>query len=183
MHGGTSGLGTTAIQLAKAFGAFVVVTAGSEEKCRAAERLGADASVNYRTGNFVEAVREATGGAGANVILDMVGGDYLQKNADAAADDGRIVQVSTLAGPSASLDLRKIMSKRLILTGSTLRNRPNAFKAELARAVEEVVWPLIAENRYKPIIDRLYPLEEASEAHRRMEGSQHIGKIILTIAD
>jgi putative PIG3 family NAD(P)H quinone oxidoreductase len=183
VHGGTSGIGTTAIQLAKAFGAFVVATAGSDEKCRAAERLGADAAVNYKTGDFVEAVRDATGGAGADVILDMVGGDYLGRNIEAAAEEGRIVQISTMASATSSLDLRKIMAKRLTLTGSTLRSRALSYKAELARAVEEVVWPVIAENRYRPIIDRLYPMEEVEEAHRRMESSEHIGKIILTMTD
>ena len=140
----SSGIGTTAIQLAKAFGAFVVATAGSDEKCRAAERLGADVAVNYRSADFVQAVKEATSGAGADVILDMVGGDYLARNIEAVAEEGRIVQISTLASASSSVDLRKVMGKRLTLTGSTLRNRPAAFKAELARTLEEVVWPVIA---------------------------------------
>ena len=183
VHGGTSGIGTTAIQLAKAFGAFVVTTAGSDQKCRAARQLGADVAVNYRTGDFVAAVRETTGGHGADVIVDMVGGDYVPRNIEAAAEDGRIVQISTWAGSVTSVDLRKIMGKRLTLTGSTLRNRPTAFKVELARALEEVVWPIIAQGRYKPVIDRLFPLEEAAEAHQRMEAGDHIGKIILTNSD
>jgi putative PIG3 family NAD(P)H quinone oxidoreductase len=183
VHGGTSGIGTTAIQLAKAFGAFVVTTAGSDEKCRAARRLGADVAINYRTTDFVEAVREATRGHGADVILDMVGGDYLDRNTTAAAEEGRIVQISTLAGPKTTVDLRKIMQKRLILTGSTLRPRPVEFKAELARSIEEAVWPVIAQGRYKPVIDRLYPLDEVVEAHRRIDGGEHIGKIILTMTD
>ena len=183
VHGGTSGIGTTAIQLAKAFGAFVVTTAGSDQKCRAARQLGADVAVNYRTGDFVDAVREATGGHGADVIVDMVGGDYVSRNIEAAAEDGRIVQISTWAGSVTSIDLRKIMGKRLTLTGSTLRNRPTAFKVELARALEEVVWPIIAQGRYKPVIDKLFPLEEAAEAHQRMEAGDHIGKIILTNSD
>jgi NADPH2:quinone reductase len=183
VHGGTSGIGTTAIQLAKAFGAFVAATAGTNEKCRAVKRLGADIAINYRKTDFVEAVREATGERGADVILDMVGGDYLDRNTNAAAEEGRIVMISTLAGPKTSIDLRKIMQKRLVLTGSTLRPRPAAFKAELARSIEEAVWPVIAQGRYKPVIDKLVPLEEAVEAHRRMDGGEHIGKIILTVTD
>ncbi|HWT31974.1 MAG TPA: NAD(P)H-quinone oxidoreductase [Propylenella sp.] len=183
VHGGTSGIGTTAIQLAKGFGAFVAATAGSDDKCRAMQRLGADAAINYRAADFVEAVREATGGAGADVILDMVGGDYLQRNLDAAAEEGRIVQISTLAGAVTKIDFRRIMSKRLTLTGSTLRPRPVAFKAELARSIEEAVWPLIAQARYKPVIDKLFPLEDAAEAHRRIDAGEHIGKIILTNSD
>ena len=183
VHGGTSGIGTTAIQLAKAFGAFVVATAGSEEKCAATKRLGADVAVNYKTTDFVGAVRDATAGAGADVILDMVGGDYLDRNLTAAAEEARIVQISTLAGAQTKIDLRKVMSKRLTLTGSTLRNRPVAFKAELARSIEEAVWPIIARGRYKPVVDRLFPLEEAVEAHRRIDGGEHIGKIILTLDD
>jgi putative PIG3 family NAD(P)H quinone oxidoreductase len=183
VHGGTSGIGTTAIQIAKAFGAFVAATAGTDEKCRAAKRLGADAAINYKTTDFVEAVREATGGEGADVILDMVGGDYLDRNATAAAEEGRIVQISTLAGVKANIDLRKVMQKRLVLTGSTLRPRPVEFKAELARAIEETVWPIVAQGRYKPVIDRLYPLDEVAEAHRRIDGGEHIGKIILTMTE
>ncbi len=183
VHGGTSGIGTTAIQLAKAFGALVVATAGSDEKCRAAKRLGADVAVNYRTADFVEAVGEATGGAGADVVLDMVGGDYLERNLAAAAQDGRIVQIATQAGAHTKIDLRKIMAKRLTLTGSTLRNRSVAFKAELARSLEEAVWPVIAQARYKPLIDKIFALEDAAEAHRRIDGGEHIGKIILTVTD
>ena len=181
VHGGTSGIGTTAIQLAKAFGAFVVATAGSDEKCAAAKRLGADVAVNYKAANFVEAVNEATRGHGADVILDMVGGDYLGRNLDAVAEEGRIVQISTLAGPKTSIDLRRVMMKRVTLTGSTLRNRPVAFKAEIARALRESVWPIIKEGRYKPVIDRLFPLQQVVEAHRRIDGGEHIGKIILTM--
>ena len=183
VHGGTSGIGTTAVQLAKAFGAFVVATAGSDEKCVAAKRLGADVAVNYKAADFVEAVNEATRGQGADVILDMVGGDYLARNLDAVAEEGRIVQISTLAGPKTSIDLRRVMMKRATLTGSTLRNRPVAFKAEIARALRESVWPIIKEGRYKPVIDRLFPLEEVVEAHRRIDGGEHIGKIILTMTD
>ena len=183
VHGGTSGIGTTAIQLAKAFGAFVIVTAGSDEKCEAAKRLGADAAVNYRTTDFVEGVKQATRGQWANVILDMVGGDYLARNITAAAPDARIVQISTLAGPTTSIDLRQIMQKRLTLTGSTLRPRPVRFKAELARTLEETVWPIIGQGRYKPVIDKIFPLEEVVEAHRRIDAGEHVGKIILTMAE
>ena len=182
VHGGTSGIGTTAIQLGKAFGAFVAVTAGTDEKCHAAKRLGADVAINYKTTDFVEALIEASRGHGADVILDMVGGDYLARNLEAVAEEGRIVQISTLAGPKTSIDLRRIMMKRATLTGSTLRNRPIAFKAELARTLEETVWPIIARGRYKPVIDRIYPLDDVVEAHRRIDGGEHVGKIILTVA-
>jgi NADPH2:quinone reductase len=183
VHGGTSGIGTTAIQLAKAFGALVIATAGSDEKCRAAKRLGADAAVNYKTQDFVEAVRETTGGAGADVILDMVGGDYLERNIAAVAEEGRIVQIATQGGVSAKVNLLRIMQKRLTLTGSTLRNRPVAFKAELARALEEAVWPVIGQSRYKPLIDKIFALEDAADAHRRIESGEHVGKIILSVTD
>jgi NADPH2:quinone reductase len=183
VHGGSSGIGTTAIQLAKAFGALVVATAGSDEKCAAIKTLGADAAVNYKSADFVEATREATNGHGADVILDMVGGDYLMRNLDAVAEEGRIVQISTLAGPKTSIDLRRIMMKRATLTGSTLRTRPVAFKAELARAIEEAVWPIVKEGRYKPVIDSHFPFDRVVEAHRRIDGGDHIGKIILTVAD
>jgi len=182
VHGGTSGIGTTAIQLAKAIGAFVAITAGSDEKCRAGKQLGADSAINYKTDDFVSVVREVTRGHGADVILDMVGGDYLAKNIAAAAEDGRIVQISTLGGATTQIDLWQLLAKRLTLTGSTLRNRPVAFKAELARAIEETVWPLIAQGRYRPVIDRVFPLAEAAEAHRRIDGGEHIGKIILEVA-
>jgi len=183
VHGGTSGIGTTAIQLAKAFGALVAVTAGSEEKCDAARRLGADIAINYRTEEFSSVLHEATSGLGADVILDMVGGDYLDRNMRAAAEEGRIVQISTLGGAVTKADLRKLMAKRLTLTGSTLRTRPVAFKAELARSIEEAVWPVIAQSRYKPVIDRLFPLDAVVAAHRRIDSGEHVGKIILTVAD
>jgi NADPH2:quinone reductase len=183
IHGGSSGIGTTAIQLAKAFGAFVVATAGSDAKCDAIARLGADAVVNYKTTDFVEAVKKATRGRFADVILDMVGGDYLGRNMLAAAHEARIVQISHHGGSKTEIDLRQIMQKRLTLTGSTLRNRPIAFKAELARALEETVWPIIKQGRYKPVIDGIFPLEEAPDAHRRIESSEHIGKVILTMTE
>ena len=181
VHGGTSGIGTTAIQLAKAFGAIVIVTAGSEDKCRAAERLGADRAVNYKSEDFVEAVKDFTGGRGADVILDMVGGDYIERNYDAARTDGRIVQIAFLNGRFAEVDFSKLMVKRLTHTGSTLRARTIEFKAELARAVEETVWPEIAQGKYRPVMDKTFPLEDAVAAHERMESGRHIGKIVLTV--
>jgi putative PIG3 family NAD(P)H quinone oxidoreductase len=183
IHGGSSGIGTTAIQLAKAFGAFVIATAGSDRKCEAMTHLGADAVVNYKTDDFVEAVKKATRGQFANVIVDMVGGDYLGRNILAAAPEARIVQISTLAGPKSEIDLRQVMQKRLTLTGSTLRPRPLAFKAELARALEETVWPIIKQGRYKPVIDQIFPLDEVVEAHQRIDSGEHIGKIILTMTE
>jgi len=183
VHGGASGIGTTAIQLAKAFGAFVIATAGTDQKCEAIRRLGADAVVNYKNEDFVEAVKKATRGHFADVVLDMVGGEYLGRNIIAAADEGRIVQISTLAGAKTEIDLRQLMQKRLRLTGSTLRNRPVSFKAELARTLRETVWPVIEQGRYKPVVDRIYPLEEIVEAHQRIDSGGHIGKIILTMAE
>jgi len=180
LHGGTSGIGTTAIQLAKAFGARVVATAGSADKCSACRRLGADLAVNYAEADFVQAVAEVTGGRGADVILDMVGGDYLARNIEAAALEGRIVQIAFLRGAQIPVDLRRLMTKRLTLTGSTLRARPLAEKAAIARAVEARVWPLIAAGRFRPVMDGTSPLAEAAAAHARMESSRHIGKIVLT---
>ncbi len=181
VHGGTSGIGTTAIQLAKALGSFVATTAGSDEKCRAATRLGADLAINYKTQDFVAAVRERTGGHGADVILDMVGGDYLERNIATASDDARIVQISAFGGSETKIDLWKLLSRRITLTGSTLRARPVAFKAELARAIEQSVWPLIAQRQFRPVIDQTFDLSDAAEAHRRIDSGDHIGKIILTI--
>lgn len=181
VHGGTSGIGTTAILLAKAFGAKVVTTAGSAEKCEAARKLGADVAVNYKTEDFVEATKQATGGAGANLIVDIVGGDYVDRNYDAAADQGVIAQVSFTAGPKATANFARLMAKRLTHTGSTLRPRTVAEKAAIAQGIEAKVWPLVVAGRIKPVIDSTYPLAEASAAHARMESSQHIGKIVLTL--
>ncbi len=183
VHGGTSGIGTTAIQLAKAFGAHVAATAGSDAKCAAMRKLGADCAINYRSKDFVEAVKEATDGHGADVVLDMVGGDYLMRNLDAIAEEGRLVQISTLAGPKTRIDLRRIMMKRATLTGSTLRNRPIPFKSELAHAIHEAVWPVIKRGEYKPIIDNVFPLDQVVEAHQRIDSGEHIGKIILSMGD
>ena len=179
VHGGTSGIGVTAIQLAKALGAKVITTAGSDEKCGACRELGAERAVNYRSEDFVDAVAAETEGRGVDVILDMVGGDYVERNIRSLADDGRLVNIGYQEGSKVTLDLMRVMLKRLTLTGSTLRIRPNEVKAAIARAVEENVLPLLADGRVKVIVDRTYPLSEAAEAHRRMESSEHIGKIVL----
>jgi putative PIG3 family NAD(P)H quinone oxidoreductase len=181
VHGGTSGIGTTAIQLAKAFGARVIATAGSADKCRACLDIGADRAVNYRTEDFVAAAKEATAGKGVNVILDMVGGDYTDKNVGIAAEDGRIVQIATLGGAEAKVNLARLMIKRVTLTGSTLRPRSREVKAGFARALEEKVWPLLAAGEVKVVMDSTFPLAQAADAHRRLEASQHIGKVVLTV--
>jgi NADPH2:quinone reductase len=180
IHGGSSGIGTMAIQLAKAFGAKVIVTVGSKDKADACLKLGADRAVNYKAEDFVTETKNATDGAGANVILDMVGGDYIERNYDAAAVEGRVVQIAFLAGtPKASANFAKLMVKRLHHTGSTLRPRSNADKAAMVAAIEAKVMPLLREGRIKPLIDSTFPLEKAADAHRRMETSEHIGKIVL----
>ncbi len=181
VHGGSSGIGTTAIQLAKAFGALVVATAGSDEKVRECVALGADRAVNYRAEDFVAATLAATDGKGADVILDMVGGDYVARNYAAAAIDARIVQIAFLSGQRVEIDLRVLMAKRLFHTGSTLRPRSVKEKAAIAEALYEKVWPLLAQGRCRPVIDSLFPLAEAAEAHRRMQSSAQIGKIVLTL--
>ena len=182
IHGGTSGIGTTAIQLAKAFGAQVIATAGSGAKCQVCRDLGADVAVDYRSEDFVEKVKAATGGRGADVILDMVGGDYIERNITAAAEDGRIVQIAFLNGPIAKVNFTRLMIKRLTLTGSTLRPRTRAVKAGIARALEERVLPLLACGAVRVVMDQTFPLAEAAAAHRRMEGGTHIGKIVLHCA-
>jgi putative PIG3 family NAD(P)H quinone oxidoreductase len=181
IHGGSSGIGTMAIQLAKAFGSKVIVTVGGQDKVDACLKLGADRAVNYKTEDFVAEVKTATNGAGANVILDMVGGDYVDRNYDAAAIDGRIVQIATLGGPKVTVNIAKVMVKRLHHTGSTLRPRSNADKAAMVAAIEARVMPLMREGRVKPVMDSTFPLEKAADAHRRMETSQHIGKIVLVV--
>ncbi len=180
LHGGTSGIGTTAIMLAKAFGAKVIATAGSDEKARQCERLGADLGINYRTDDFVARTLAATNGRGADVILDMVGGEYVGRNYAAAAVDGRIVQIAFMQGQKATVDLRPIMQKRLIHTGSTLRPRSPAEKAVIADALSTRVWPLIEAGRCRPVIDSVFALTEAAKAHARLESPAHIGKIVLT---
>ena len=181
VHGGASGIGTTAIQLGAALGAHVIATVGSAEKAKVALALGAARAVNYRDEDFVEAVRVATGGAGANVILDMVGGDYIERNLSAAALDGRIVQIAFLKGSKVEIDLMRLMLRRLTLTGSTLRAQTQEAKARMARAVEERIWPLIAQGKFKPVIDSTFSLDRAADAHRRIDDPAHIGKIVLEV--
>jgi len=178
-HGGSSGIGTTAIQLAKAFGAHVIVTAGSEEKCGFCRELGADLALNYREADFVEAAKQATDGRGVDVVLDMVGGDYIPRNISCLAEDGRHVSIAFLRGSEASFDFMSVMRKRLTLTGSTLRNRSNAFKGAVADSVRRLVWPMVEEGRIAPVVDSTIVLAEAARAHARMEASRHIGKILL----
>ena len=180
-HGGSSGIGTTAIQLAAARGAKVLATAGSDEKCRACQRLGASSAINYRTEDFVEAVKRLTGGRGADLILDIVGGDYLDRNLRALALDGRLVQIGLIEGSEATLDLRRVLARRLTITGSTLRPRSVEEKAAIAAGLLREVWPLLESGRVKPIVYRTFPLAQASEAHRLMESSEHVGKIVLVL--
>jgi NADPH2:quinone reductase len=182
IHGGSSGIGTMGIQLAKALGSKVIVTVGSKEKADACLKLGADHAINYRSEDFVEAVKKFTVGNGANVILDMVGGDYIDRNYEAAAIDGRIVQIAFLSNaPKATANFIKLMVKRLTHTGSTLRPRSNADKAAMVAAIEARVMPLLRDGKVKPVIDSTFPLEKAADAHRRMETSEHIGKIVLAL--
>ena len=181
VHGGTSGIGTTAIQLAKALGARVIATAGSAEKCKACVDLGAERAINYKTEDFVAVCKEVTGGKGVNVTLDMVGGDYTERNIIAAADDGRIVQIATLGGAEVKINVARLMVKRVTLTGSTLRPRTRAIKAGFARAIETIVWPLVTSGAVKVVLDSTFPLAKAADAHARMESSNHVGKIILTV--
>ena len=178
VHGGSSGIGTTAIQLARAFGARVFATAGSEEKCRACEGLGAEAAFNYRDVDFVEKM-QALGGA--DLILDMVGGPYIQRNLKALADDGRLVQIAFLQGPKADLNLVQLMTRRLMVTGSTLRPQSDLAKARIADELRTHVWPLISAGKIEPVMDQEFALEDASAAHARMESSAHIGKIVLKV--
>ena len=181
VHGGSSGIGTTAIQLAKARGARVFTTAGSKEKCTACEELGADLAVNYREQDFVEVIGEATGGKGVDVILDMVGGDYVPRNVQLAALHGRIVIIASLRGRQADLNIGPIMLKCLIVTGSVLRPRGNEEKAAIAASLYEHAWPLIESGEVKPVIDTVFPFKDVARAHELMESSQHIGKIILDL--
>ena len=179
VHGGGGGIGTTAIQIATALGAKVITTVGSAAKQRDCEALGAVRAINYREEDFVEAVRETTGGHGADVILDMVGGDYIERNLRAAALEGRIVQIAFLKGSKVELDLMRLMMRRLTLTGSTLRAQTANAKARMAKAIEQRVWPLIAEGKVKAVIDSSFKLEDAVGAHRRIDDPEHIGKIVL----
>jgi len=181
IHGGSSGIGTTAIQLARAFGARVFATAGSVEKCAACERLGAERAINYRDADFVVAVKEATGGKGVDVVLDMVGGDYFPRNMDALAMDGRLVSIAVLNGVKATINILTMMQRRLTLTGSTLRTRPIAEKGAIAAALRQHVWPLLEAGKVAPLIHATFPLREAAEAHRVMESGAHVGKLVLVV--
>jgi len=181
VQGGTSGIGVTAIQLATALGHRVFATAGSDEKCRACLELGAEQAINYRTGDFVAAVKDATGGKGVDVILDMVGGSYVPREINCLADDGRLVFIALLGGSRAEVPLGQILLRRLTMTGSTLRPRPVAFKAAIARQLRARVWPLIEDGLIKPVIYRSYPMEQAADAHALMETSAHIGKVMLQV--
>jgi len=179
VHGGSSGIGTTAIQMARAFGARVWATAGDDAKCRACEGLGAERAINYRTEDFVQVLRDA---GGADVILDMVGGPYIQRNINALADEGRLVQIAFLQGPKADLNLGPVMMRRLTITGSTLRPQSDLAKARIAADLRAQVWPLVAAGRIAPVIDSEFALDDAAAAHARMESSAHIGKIVLRVA-
>jgi len=182
VQGGSSGIGTTAIQLAKALGHRVFATAGSKDKCRACEDLGAERAIDYKTEDFAAVVKELTNGRGVDVVLDMVGGDYVAREMSCLADDGRIVIIALLGGAKANVDLGQVLRRRLTITGSTLRPRPVAFKAQIARELRERVWPLLEAGRIKPVIFKTFPLEEAAAAHTLMESSAHVGKIMLNVA-
>ena len=181
VHGGSSGIGTTAIQLAVARGARVLVTAGSDAKGRACKELGAAVAINYRTADFVEAVRAATDNQGVDLVLDMVGGDYFPRNLSVLAREGRLVQIALLGGSTSSIDLRQVMLRRLTITGSTLRPRSVAQKSAIADALRREVWPLLEAGTVKPVIYQTFPLAQAAEAHRLLESSRHIGKLVLTV--
>jgi putative PIG3 family NAD(P)H quinone oxidoreductase len=181
VHGGSSGIGLTAIQLAKAFGAKAFTTAGSEEKVEFCKRMGADVAVNYKTRDFVAEIQAATGKHGVDVILDMVGGSYIEKNLKLLAVEGRLCFIAFLEGSKAEVDFMRVMMKRQTLTGSTLRARPDAQKTAIAAALREKVWPLIEAGKVKPVVYKVFPLSEAAEAHRLMESSRHIGKIMLEV--
>ena len=181
VQGGSSGIGAAAIQIATALGHRVFATAGSDEKCRACEDLGAVRAINYRTEDFVEVVKSITAGKGVDVILDMVAGDYVPREIDCLAEDGRLVFIATLGGNSAKLNFSKIMMRRLTITGSTLRPRPIAFKGEIAAQLQSRIWPLLEAGKIKSVIYKTFPLEQAAQAHALMESSTHVGKIMLTI--
>lgn len=182
VQGGSSGIGVTAIQLAAALGHRVFATAGSDDKCRACEALGAERAINYRSEDFAAVVKELTAGRGVDVILDMVGGDYLPREIACLADDGRIGLIALLGGSKAELDMAQVLRRRLTISGSTLRPRPVAFKAAIAANLKETVWPLLEAGKIKPVIHKVFPLEQASDAHALMETSTHVGKIMLQVA-
>jgi len=181
VHGGASGIGTTAIQMAAAFGATVFTTAGSAEKCAACERLGATRAINYHEEDFVDVIKALTDNAGVNVVLDMVGGSYTPRNLNLLAKEGRLVQIAILGGPKTEINWIPVMLRRLTLTGSTLRSRPIAVKAAIAKALQAKVWPLVDSGKIRPVIHATFPLEEAAEAHRVMEAGHHIGKLVLLV--
>lgn len=181
VHGGASGIGTTAVQLANAMGHVVYATVGSDDRAKAVEALGANKAINYKTKDFVEEIKALTAGKGVNVILDMVAGDYIARDIKCLADDGRIVIIATLGGPQSGFNATELMVRRLTITGSTLRARPIAFKASIAQALHKNVWPLLTEGKIKPIIHVTMPLEQAAQAHAMMEAGEQIGKIILTV--
>ena len=180
VQGGSSGIGVTAIQMAAAMGNRVFATAGSDDKCAACLKLGAEKAINYKTQDFAEEIKAATGGKGVNVILDMVGGDYVPKELKCLAEEGRLVFIAFLRGPKTELDINAVMAKRLTLSGSTLRPRPVEFKGAIAKSLRERIWPLIEAGKIQPVVYKTFPLAEAREAHKLMESSQHIGKIVLT---
>ncbi|RFZ95322.1 NAD(P)H-quinone oxidoreductase [Mucilaginibacter conchicola] len=180
VHGGSSGIGVTAIQMATALGSTVYVTAGSDEKCHFCEQLGAVKAINYKTENFAERIKELTNGKGVNVILDMVGGDYTPLNLQSLTEDGRLVLINTMKGKNTDIDLSVVMRKRLTVTGSTLRNRDEAFKSAIAKKLEQHVWPLVSTGKIKPVIYKIFKPQEAATAHQLMESSAHIGKIVIS---
>jgi len=183
VHGGTSGIGVAAIQMAKALGSTVYVTAGSDEKCRFCEQLGAAKAINYKTESFKEVLGQLTDGKGVNMILDMIGAEYFADNIQALTNDGRLVQISTMKGKEATVDLSLIMRKRLTITGSTLRNRDTGFKSAIATKLEATIWPLLESAEIKPVIHAILPIEQAARAHELMESSEHIGKIVLSFEE
>lgn len=180
VHGGSSGIGVTAIQMATALGSTVYVTAGSDEKCKFCEQLGAAKAINYKTENFADRIKELTSGKGVNVILDMVGGDYTVHNLQSLAEDGRLVLINTMKGMNVDVDLSIVMRKRLTITGSTLRNRDAAFKLAIAKKLEQHIWPLLVSGKIKPVIYKAFKASKAAEAHQLMESSEHIGKIVIS---
>ena len=182
VHGGTSGIGTMAIALADLFGLRIIVTCGSDEKCRRAEALGASAAINYKTQDFVEEVKRLTGGAGVHIVLDMVGGDYLPRNLDCLVEDGRHVSIAILRGATGEVNIAKVMHRRLTLTGSMLRARSTQFKSLVADELSRAVWPHVEAGKLKPVIDSTFPLAQAADAHRRMESGEHVGKIVLVVS-
>jgi len=180
VHGGSSGIGVAAIQMAKALGSKVYVTAGTDEKCRFCEQLGADKAINYKTEDFAEVIKQINNGKGVDVILDMVGGDYTPKNIESLAEDGRLVIINMMMGKDVKVDLGQVMRKRLVITGSTLRSRDVAFKSQIAQNLEKTIWPLLASGKIKAVINKVFPAQQASEAHKLMESSEHAGKIVLS---